>query len=391
MAKALLFHVLAIPVFAFQLIWALPAEGWRHLWKRLPLFFLFWVLFSFLNLLHLVGHIVDAVIFSGYRKITVRAPVFILGIPRSGTTYLHRLLGANSDFTTFSTWEALLAPSVSEKYLFTFLGKLLKPLEKGALWIRGKFFQQMDTIHKLGLQEPEEDFLLLLPVLACLLPVFACPGSSHYWRLANFDKKARASYRAMVLAFYRCCLQKHLYFHGSEKRLLSKNPSFTSWTSSLLATFPGARLVACVRAPQEVVPSQLSSLRPIMSLLGDNKLSSLTQEKMIGLLLNYYRILAASTQEPGMHFLPMPLLQANDPKTMTALAYFLSDPDSSSIAPDCLLKKERSSKKYSSKHKYSLDEFGIDPAELDALFNACWPLAVNRQSERTIDQGNGIN
>ena len=64
MLEALLLHLLAIPVFGLQLLRAVPAEGWRHAWKRIPLFGLIWTLFSLLNLLHIIGHLADEVLFS---------------------------------------------------------------------------------------------------------------------------------------------------------------------------------------------------------------------------------------------------------------------------------------------------------------------------------------
>ena len=101
MLEALLLHLLAIPVFAWQLLRAVPAEGWRHVWKRIPLFGLIWILFSLLNLLHIIGHLADEVLFRNYRRTAIREPVFIIGIPRSGTTFLQRLLGCEQKFTTF--------------------------------------------------------------------------------------------------------------------------------------------------------------------------------------------------------------------------------------------------------------------------------------------------
>ena len=39
-----------------------------------------------------IGFLLDSIFFSGYRDQPVRKPVFIIGPPRSGTTFLQRLL-----------------------------------------------------------------------------------------------------------------------------------------------------------------------------------------------------------------------------------------------------------------------------------------------------------
>ena len=84
--------------------------------RRLGLVLLFPV-FLALQLVHWVAFLVDELCFPGYRRVSIKEPVFIIGIPRSGTTYLHRELSANPRFTTVSTWEALLAPAVCERKL----------------------------------------------------------------------------------------------------------------------------------------------------------------------------------------------------------------------------------------------------------------------------------
>ena len=384
MILALLLHLIAIPTLALQLLMAVPAEGWRHCWKRLPLFILIWMVFSTLILFHVIGHLLDEILFFGYRKTPIKEPVFILGIPRSGTTFLQRLLGKDTSFTTFTTWEALLAPSISEKFFFLLLGKLLRPLETLVLGMRKKIFRDMDAIHQIRLQEPEEDFLLLLPLRACLLLVFLCPGSKHFWQLGNFDNDIPAYLRRIILSFYTLCLKKHLYFHKQRhqdikngatddcKRLLSKNPSFTSWTESILDAFPDARLVACIRPPAEVVPSQLSSLRPVMDLLGNGKLSDSTQMKMIELLHGYYKKIGRHQQDKQFFMLHMQSLRTSPESTLRELITYLG-----LDTLDLFSEEISKAKKYNSGHQYNLDEFSLTEQLIQERFDDTWPIQPN--------------
>ena len=382
MIVALLLHLAAIPAMGMYLLFAVPAEGMRHVWKRLPLFIVLWFTLSLLSVIHVIGHLLDELLFFRYRRVVIREPVFILGIPRSGTTYLQRLLGNDDRFTTLATWEALLAPSISERYVYRTLGRLLQPVENAVIAVRRKLFRAMDDIHRIRLQEPEEDFLLLLPLMACLLVAFACPRAGHFWRLAWFDMKLPAWYRRTVLTFYARCLQKHLFYHGEELRILSKNPSFTSLVQSLLDNFPGARIIACTRPPAEVLPSQLSSLRPAMSFLGSGKLSPQTQNTMIGLLHHYYSQLLKYSRDKRVYFLPMAMLQSDLPNAVTSLFAFLAMPKSAASLE--AVARAREGGKHTSSHRYTLAEFSLTEAIIEDRFQHVWSaLYASTSKENT--------
>jgi hypothetical protein len=49
--------------------------------------------------------LVDEVLYRGYRKVEVEAPVFIAGQPRSGTTFLHRTMSADENFISLKHLE----------------------------------------------------------------------------------------------------------------------------------------------------------------------------------------------------------------------------------------------------------------------------------------------
>lgn len=373
MPKALLLHLLAIPSLAANLLLSVPAEGWRYSWKRLPLFLLLWVIFSLFNLLHMLGHALDEILFFGYRKKTISEPVFILGIPRSGTTLLQRILSYDKQFTTFTTWEALLAPSVSEKYLFLVLGKILAPLGKVLLFIRKRLFKRMDSIHQIRLLEPEEDFLLFLPLEGCLLQAFLCPTMTRFWQLGSFDRDVPEMRRRTLLTFYTHCIKKHLHFHGANRRLLSKNPSFTSWTDSLLNSFPDAKLIVCTRPPSEVVPSQLSSLRPMMNLIGSGKLIGGAQKHMIDLLHHYYEIIQKHQQNQRLKTLSMESLRDQLETTLESLQPFLSLPSMEVFAEEI-----SRSHGYQSNHQYNLAEFSLSENDVNEKFSDVWPQSLTK-------------
>ena len=60
-----------------------------------------------LNMMIIIFRLLDEVFFIGYRKTKVEKPVFIISNPRSGTTYLHRLMTLDEEryafFLTYNT------------------------------------------------------------------------------------------------------------------------------------------------------------------------------------------------------------------------------------------------------------------------------------------------
>lgn len=364
-----------------HLLRAQSATGWRTCWWRCPLLLLLWLASGLLFLSHGVGFVLDECLFRRYRRVLVRAPVFIVGVPRSGTTHLQRQLAEDGAFTTMTLWECLLAPSISERYLWRFLsrtaalfGRLVAPLGRLATSVRlgkGRWrWSAMDQVHRLGWQEPEEDFLLLLYRGGCFLPALLCPQANDYWRLAFFDEAVPAPERHALLAFYHRCLQRHLYFHGPDKRLLSKNPSFTPWVQDLHTRFPDARFIACVRRPEEAVPSQLSALRPVLRLWGQPQVPAALREQLITVLHGYYRRLQALRAAPWVQLMPLPQLSALNAQGWLHLYAFLGQP---LPAPNHRVAPPESRRDARPGHRYELAEFGLNRADIRQRFATVWP------------------
>ena len=71
-----------------------------------------------------------------------------------------------------------------------------------------------------------------------------CPHSEHYWNLGRFDEAVPEQRARHLMGFYRRMMQRHLLFHGTHRRYLSKNPSFTPMVGTLKRAFPDAVVVA---------------------------------------------------------------------------------------------------------------------------------------------------
>lgn len=334
--------------------------------KRAPLFALIWLLLGVQLAFNAVGFLLDELLFPEYRSTQVRKPTFILGIPRSGTTWLQRVLAKDEQFAWFRVWECLFAPSISQRYLLLGMAKLLSPFAILIRHLKLPLLQRLQSIHAIGLQEPEEDFLLLLPVQACFLMVLLCPESARYWQVARFDQALPSLEKRTIMRYYDICIRKHLCFHGAERKLLSKNPSFTPLIESLRQQYPDANIIACTRTPAEAVPSQLSSLLPAMKSLGHTQLPALFVERVLDMLSHFYQKLKA--EEAQLAFVEAQELCDHLRATVTALYKRLELPLSSDF-DEALIALENKGRRYQSQHHYRLEQFNLSAAQINARFS----------------------
>ena len=350
-----------------QMLWALRRIALRHWPAQLALRLALWAVAGAVWALNTLGFICDEVLFAAYRRTPVREPVFIIGIPRSGTTFLQRVLAQDRAATGLTLAEALFYPSITQRHCARALAKVLGPLTSrfGAIALPG---MPEASVHALGLSEPEEDFLLLAPLGGCFLMALTCPGAKHFWNLANFDRALPAWYRRALMRYYHRCVQKHLTFHGAHRRFISKNPSFTPCVESLRAQFPDACFVACTRPAIAAVPSQLSALLPAARALQVSLTSGPVRDGMLQLLKNYYRVIDRHERAGGRwHTLTMTDVQMHTQAVVAGLYTALHWP----ITPEFQVRLDAlasASRQYQSGHRYSPGDFDLTPAAIDDFF-----------------------
>ena len=261
-------------------------------------------LFLGLQVLHWLGFFLDEIFFRAYRKVKVETPLFISGIPRSGTTFVHRTLAhENSTFCTVSTWEAVLAPSITERKLLTGLRSLDRmigsPLFRTANDFLTQATDEFNEIHEVGIHTAEEDYLWLLPIASCSILSMAFPFSKWLNQTINPEKMQQREQK-QLLDFYVSCVQRHLFFHGQDRIFLSKNAAFAGWVGLLAERFPNARFLLCVRHPMSALSSQLSSLCSARKLFATDPDGERTKDRMTAIFTSSYQHLAELTQNTSL-------------------------------------------------------------------------------------------
>jgi hypothetical protein len=203
----------------------------------------------------------DRLLFRGYRRVPVEAPVFVVGNPRSGTTLLHRLLANDRDrFSTMKMWEILFAPSILGRKIVGTMARLdLRlggPLRRGLDAIERRW-QDENVMHRLSLRLPEEDDYLLLHIWSALTAGLSAGLLDEARLYTYFDTALPSQERHHVMDFYKDCIQRHLYAHRAARgrHYLAKNPSLCPKLGTVMGYFADAKIIYLVRSPLEMVPS----------------------------------------------------------------------------------------------------------------------------------------
>lgn len=343
--------------------------------RRIAVMAVFLPAFGLLQLIHWMAFWADEWLFPNYRRTPMGQPLFIVGIPRSGTTFLHRVLARDVErFTCFTLWELVLAPAIIERKLVGAAARadrlLGRPFERLLRWVAERCTGGMASVHKLALEEPEEDFLLFLPVLACYILVAVFPHDREITGLARFDEDMDPDRRRRLMAFYRAMVQRHLYAHGGHRTFLSKNVSFTPMLSSLLEAFPGCRLAICTRTPSESVPSQISAMEGPWRVFGNDPQKPGFAQRWVDLMRHYYTVqreALARLPQDRARLLQMRDLQcglADQVRSLyEAFGFMMSDSFAAALEEE-----DSRAKAYRSKHSYDCTKYGLSTVEIDDLF-----------------------
>ena len=213
---------------------------------------------------HAVCFFLDGIVFPGLWKVEVKAPVFMVGHARSGTTLTHRLMSKDAGrFSSFLLYECYF-PSLLQKKLIrlgiAFDRKVLRGfLARRVMAWEERRYGAYRHMHEMGLTIPEEDDITLYYSMASGFWITKMPymGDLDFYHMNDWPEKKRRRYNA----FYRECVRRQLYLNGPEKVHLSKNPLWAGRVSSLLEHFPDARFVVNVRDPRDTIPSLLKLVR----------------------------------------------------------------------------------------------------------------------------------
>ena len=208
----------------------------------------------------------DTLLFPGFRKVAVHQPVFILAPPRSGTSFLQKVLSQDEDRFVYWKMYQTIFPSICFQKLVDVLDWLDQKLGGGFRrflgWCEGTWFGSWDDLHRMRLDQPEEDGAIYLYAFATEAIYMLFPFVNELWDV-GFPDALPAEKRQKLMAYYRSCLQRQIYANGHDRTLLIKSTNSSGAVESLKEEFPDARFITIMRHPFESIASNLSLTVPV--------------------------------------------------------------------------------------------------------------------------------
>jgi hypothetical protein len=315
------------------------------------------------------GFLLDEILFPDYRKQLVRRPVFIVGNPRSGTTFLYKVLAQDTqNFTCTRTWESVFAPSITMRrvcYVLAALDRCLGSPLQG--WIAGgeERLQQEITMHKFALLAPEEDEHFHVHTGSAVEIWLFAAFLEDAVPLTFFDSMLPDQDRERIIGYYVRCVQRHLYAHCTDQhpgqRYLAKNPYSSAKVGSLYRCFPDAKFVYLARNPLDMIPSWVSSVAYGWRFAGGTPDLYASRDFVLDMAEHWYRYpLECFERAPRDSYILVRFdeLVADIEETVRDIYDRFGLEPSPSLVRAARKAAERSCQ-YASQHLYSLEQVGL--------------------------------
>ena len=202
----------------------------------------------------------DHLIYPRHRKQAIDRPIFIIGNPRSGTTFLHRLLLGAGGMAAFELWE-MLFPAITARKL---LGRIVPRLDR----LSPARYHPSD-VHDTSLRGIETDDVLWFirtldgPFAWAYFLAWQDTWGSELSRREFGIEGVTARDEDRFFRYHEACWRRSLTYRRAN-RILAKTSMLTLRLDALLRRYPDCKLVYVIRDPVEVIPSGMSLLAGVL-------------------------------------------------------------------------------------------------------------------------------
>ncbi|MGF1589142.1 MAG: sulfotransferase [Pleurocapsa sp.] len=326
-------------------------------WKTFGFGAIFWrwailmpIFIAFTHLTLLLDHI----FFPQFRKTQVKNPIFIIGHPRSGNTFLHQLLTQTDEFVAFQTWQ-ILFPSLTARVL-------VKPFVEYLIKKNKSSLIPEQVGHGVSLDKVEEEELLFFHKLDTQFVWARSPlgfDEQEHPEFRFHDLQA-PSRRRRSINFFKGCLQRQIYSTGKQQVILQTLQSVHR-IKTIIEAFPDAKFIYLVRSPAETIPSHLSVLWFLLDLqLGVKNIPADKLQRYINRryqynidLYRYFYDLQKNQEiaEDQVKIVHYDQLRSNLEQTFTKIVEFTGIRASTQLK-DAVKEKAQNQQNYRRKHQY---------------------------------------
>jgi hypothetical protein len=183
------------------------------------------------------------------RRLEVKAPVFIVGMPRTGTTLLHNLLARHPDHFAPPLWQ--LQSPIREQPTYEAWEEASLARCEFVLGMMRQTIPELAFIHPMNPRWPDECSFLFRPSFATMVNAFT-------YRIPSYSRWLLATDMKPYYEYYRGLLQALLFQNGDKAqkaRLVLKDPCHLWHLGVLLEVFPDAKVIFLHRNVDEALAS----------------------------------------------------------------------------------------------------------------------------------------
>jgi hypothetical protein len=317
-----------------------------------------------------VTRALDYVLFPAFRGRRLDRPVFILGNPRGGTTFVHRFLLNTDRMCAFELWE-MLFPAITARKIFRRIIHKFAPFSPAR-------YHSADA-HETSLRDVETDDAMAFFhfvdggfLWSYFLAWEDTWGSAQCRRYFELDDEPAAE-QEKLFRYLEGCWRRNQAAKQKD-RIIVKSSIFTLRVKTLLRRYPDCRIIYVVRDPLETIPSGMSLLTGVLENSYDmfnatrpddraRYLENLYQGSLC-LYRTFHDVKKSGVIPPAnLQIVRYPDLMNDFENTMKRLVDFLELQPAPEFW-DKVREQAQKQEKYQSKHAYSLAKFGLDEARI---------------------------
>jgi len=300
----------------------------------------------------------------------IRRPVFITGMPRSGSTFLHELLSQDPDSRSPKVWEIMFplpAPEAGGAYRDS-----RRHRANARLWWFRRLAPRADEVHPMRAGTPHECTAIHSFTFLSEAFISTC-------RIPSYERFLRSGKLGPAYLWERRFLQ-HLQSRQPTKRWVLKSPDHLYALDELFAVFPDAVIVYIQRDPLEVLRSSLQLTGVLSGLFGRlGDLDELRDREARELAERMSRAMRFRDRHPELagHFIDLDYSAlVADPMQAVSRIYQSLDCAPSQPALEQMRHLTGTRSKYRRRRNASLSDLGLDAAEVHRFRNYCLQFGI---------------